>query len=105
MESEMRYAHVALMQAAEDLSKCGHYAAADCAAGSAARIRSCISPPFSPDMTDKARLDWLNMRIVTVCECMASDTPLLFEHVPAGYGLRDDTDLRKSIDAAMRASK
>lgn len=51
---------------------------------------------------DSARLDWLNMRLVNVCECMASDTPPLFEHVPAGYGLRDDADIRAAIDAARR---
>lgn len=53
-------------------------------------------------IADKHRIDWLDNRIVKVHECMCSDTPFLFEHVPAGYGLRDDTDLRKSIDAATK---
>jgi hypothetical protein len=50
---------------------------------------------------DSARLDWLEDRIVKVHECMASSQPKLFEHVPAGYGLREGTDLRRSIRAAM----
>lgn len=52
---------------------------------------------------DTRRLDWLNNRIVKVHECMCSDTPLMFEHVPAGYGLREDTDLTKSIDNEINA--
>lgn len=51
---------------------------------------------------DKERLDWLEYRIVKVHECMASETPKLFEHVPAGYGLSDDSYLRAAVDAARK---
>lgn len=109
-EQELREALEKAIELAETLVDSFDYVGTGTSHGAAAAERddrkklkelkaALATRPAGP--SDGEMLDWLENRIVKVSECMASETPELFEHVPAGYGVRDDTSLRKSITAAM----